>query len=317
VAFLEWSRDWKLEHEVVVTLPGLNYVHDFAASPNWLIAHMSPFVSMSNEALVSIIEGKSSPGESMRYYPELPSRIVLIERYPAAGAERRIVQLDTEPCHIYHYGHCHEDSAAGTLHFTAVCLGKKFTMEWQHKLWLSNAADEPGMLYDFKAGGLQPGGTPAMSRELADQCSCEFPCVHPYRHISSTADQVQPPRYTYLMAAADGKRVPFTTIVKHDALKTHRDSWHSHGVIGEPCFVPRLGRSSMTQGDEDDGWILAQVYDTAKHTTHFVVLDARHISAGPVCTLHLRHFIPYAFHGTFTPNVFVLPPASVSMHSKL
>lgn len=75
-------------------------------------------------------------------------------------------------------------------------------------------------------------------------------------------------------------------------------------------FVPRLGYSSCTEGEEDDGHVLVQLYIPENHTTEFVVLDAKQIHAGPLARIRLKHAIPYGFHGTFTPHVFI-PPARV------
>jgi len=118
------------------------------------------------------------------------------------------------------------------------------------------------------------------------------------------------------MAADRGVAVPYKDIVKHDAHGTARDVWHAPGVVGEPCFIPRLGRASVTEGAEDDGWVLVQMYDHVKCQTDYVILDAQKLGAGPVCTLHVGHHIPYAFHGTFTPNVFTHPPSKVSKPRK-
>jgi len=306
LSFLEWTQDWKLVHQVHVNTAGLNYAHDFLASPSWYVCHITPFVSMSDETLGQVLEGLTSPGESMRYYPERPCQIVLVERQPKGTP--RVILLPTEPCHIYHFGTCHESADGRTLSFSAVTLGERFTMEWQHKLWLSNSSEEPGILHNFK---VDLSGEPSLKRTVADPCSCEFPVIHPYRHVS-VGNASEAPRYTYLMAAADGLRAPYTAVVKHDARGLSRDVWNAPGVVGEPCFVPRLGRSSATSGAEDDGWIIVQVYDHNNHTTDFAILDAQRLKSGPVCLLHLGHHLPYAFHGTFTPNTFVHPPAKVS-----
>ena len=62
-------------------MAGINYAHDFLATPSWYICHITPFVDMSDEGIGQILQGNTSPGESMRYYPERPCQIVLIERY--------------------------------------------------------------------------------------------------------------------------------------------------------------------------------------------------------------------------------------------
>lgn len=62
-------------------------------------------------------------------------------------------------------------------------------------------------------------------------------------------------------------------------------------VVQEPTFVPRPNAAS-----EDDGWVLALVFDSVTMTSQLVILDARDITAGPVCVLRLPHHVP-ALHG--------------------
>lgn len=38
------------------------------------------------------------------------------------------------------------------------------------------------------------------------------------------------------------------------------------------------------------------------------LLDARDPQRGPLAILHLKHHVPYGFHGTFTPVVFFRDP---------
>lgn len=70
-------------------------------------------------------------------------------------------------------------------------------------------------------------------------------------------------------------------------------------ILGEPVFVPRPGLNR----EEDDGWVITQLYDCKRHETQFVVLDARNLGHGPVARAKLAHHTPYGFHGTFTPEV--------------
>ena len=96
--------------------------------------------------------------------------------------------------------------------------------------------------------------------------------------------------------------------LQHDVRGEVRQVWYSHGVVGEPVFVPRLGYHSRSEGEEDDGYVLVQLYVPETHTTEFIILDAQQIDAGPLARIKLKHAITYGFHGTFSPHVFV-PPA--------
>lgn len=57
--------------------------------------------------------------------------------------------------------------------------------------------------------------------------------------------------------------------------------------------MPRLGFASSEFGDEDDGWVVTQLYHPGIHRTEYVILDAKAIEAGPVCRLKLDFHIPY------------------------
>lgn len=93
--------------------------------------------------------------------------------------------------------------------------------------------------------------------------------------------------------------------MQYDCHGQNRQVWYSHGCVGEPVFVPRLGWRSWREGEEDDGFVLVQLYVPETHCTEFVVLDAQRLNQGPLARIKLRHHIPYGFHGTFTPEVFI------------
>ncbi len=68
---------------------------------------------------------------------------------------------------------------------------------------------------------------------------------------------------------------------------------------GEPLFVP-----SRPDGAEDAGFVIVQVFDSVVCRTDIVGLDARDVAARPLFTARLKHHVPFALHGTFTPKLF-------------
>lgn len=68
-------------------------------------------------------------------------------------------------------------------------------------------------------------------------------------------------------------------------------------VTSEPVFAPR-GAS------EGDGWLLAVAWRAASNTSELLVLDARHIDAGPIATVELPQRVPFGFHGNWVQEVF-------------
>jgi all-trans-8'-apo-beta-carotenal 15,15'-oxygenase len=106
-------------------------------------------------------------------------------------------------------------------------------------------------------------------------------------------------RYGYLAGQPDGHG-PFSSIIKVDQ-ERGTSAMHEFGtghVAGEPIFVPRSREAA-----EDDGWLLSVVYSTAEHRSRLVVLDARDVEREPLAVAHLRHHVPFGFHGTFTDRV--------------
>mmetsp|Transcript_40683 Transcript_40683/g.73304 ORF Transcript_40683/g.73304 Transcript_40683/m.73304 type:complete len:922 (+) Transcript_40683:90-2855(+) len=285
----EFDRAWKLQKEVYHEINGLNYCHDLAVTPSFYIVHQTPFVKVDLDAVQKILSNEETPGEQMKYHAELPCRLILI---PRDGGNPVLVDLP-EPCHVYHFGHAFERE--GLLEVDIVALGKRFTMQFQHELWLSNADEAPGLLYTVRVD-LASGR--CVSFRQADSCSCEFPAVHPHGHV--VGKEEPSPRYTYLMANDDGLSLPFTHVVKADRLGEGRQSYCFEGCsVGEPCFLPRA-----TSSNEDDGYIVVQVFEPRRHETSFAVLDAQHLSRGPICTLNLQAFLPNAFHGTWCETVY-------------
>ena len=51
-----------------------------------------------------------------------------------------------------------------------------------------------------------------LRRDQIDDCSCEFPSVHPYRHVGQHG--VAGSRFVYLMANDRGKNLPYQDVVK-------------------------------------------------------------------------------------------------------
>ncbi|MGD8580193.1 MAG: carotenoid oxygenase family protein, partial [Lysobacterales bacterium] len=62
----------------------------------------------------------------------------------------------------------------------------------------------------------------------------------------------------------------------------------------EPGFAPRVGAA-----EEDDGYLVTFVTDMIEDRSECVLLDARHIEAGPVCRILLPHRISSGTHATW------------------
>lgn len=133
-----------------------------------------------------------------------------------------------------------------------------------------------------------------LTRKTLLQALGEFPTVHPLRHVGTNL------RYTYFMATQKDA-LPFYQIVKLDRLGAPKIYSEEGYMLGEPLFCPRLGMRSSTEGEEDDGWVIAQRRAVDKSSS-VVLLDARTMELQCVISLPLP--VPMGFHGTWLPDVF-------------
>jgi all-trans-8'-apo-beta-carotenal 15,15'-oxygenase len=306
IQFTEFDRSWNAVRTSTASINGLNYAHDLLMTPHFYIVHMTPFVKLGKEEIKEVLTGKKLPGEQMKYFPENPSRMVLIERNlnKSINENPKIIQLDVNPFHIYHFGLCREIEKNGELEilFNACCLPKEFNMEWKDKIFLSNTNDAPGVMSNFKITIGKENKIVEWNSKCLENVSCEFPTTHPFRHC--THDSNVETRYTYLMAAKPGVAIPFNHVIKHDMKNDTIVYWEAEGIVGEPIFAPKLGYASSKYGDEDDGYLIFQHFLPDVQRVEFCILDAKKIENGPICRLKCPYFIPYGFHGTWSPEIY-------------
>eukprot|EP00889_Picochlorum_renovo_P006122 jgi/Picre1/33152/NNA_008477.t1 len=70
----------------------------------------------------------------------------------------------------------------------------------------------------------------------------------------------------------------------------------------EPHFIPK---TTTTEDDTDEGWVIAQYFDSNTTQSGFFIFDAAHIPRGPIAKVYCnRGPLPSALHGCWTPARF-------------
>jgi carotenoid cleavage dioxygenase len=103
-------------------------------------------------------------------------------------------------------------------------------------------------------------------------------------------------RFAYLQAIPHEIPATFDALLKVDIHtgKTERYDY-GPGVYGsEAPFAARPGAT-----EEDDGYLMTFVTDTADWSSRCLVFDAKCISDGPVATVHIPFRVPAGFHATW------------------
>ncbi|HTR60502.1 MAG TPA: carotenoid oxygenase family protein [Candidatus Binataceae bacterium] len=68
-------------------------------------------------------------------------------------------------------------------------------------------------------------------------------------------------------------------------------------AVAEPVFVAR-----SADAKEGEGYLLTNIYDEDRNTSHLAIFDAEEIGRGPIARAHLDHRVPVGFHGNWRPD---------------
>jgi len=261
-----------------VVLPRRTYVHDFFATPHYLVFGLNAVVLRPLKAAL----GLEPLIRALKWRPEIGNLAFVV---PKNGDDPFTVEAPTAWCihtiNAYEVGH------------EIICDFVGF--------------DDPGYLLDedgaFSAimeGRVRtdsPAGTLArwridtrtttLTADTSDTTSDGLPHAEPLRHG-------QPYACAYLAAARPGQWWP-SGIARVDVETGERDHYEGRTtqVFGEPLFVPRQG------GATDEGWVLVESSDGAEGIATLNLFDANSIAAGPIAEARLRHAMPTSFHGAW------------------
>lgn len=298
----QFDRAFRLLRRSAFALDRFAFLHDVAITPRFAIFIHNP---VRYDALPYAL-GLQSAAQGLASQPGRPSSIIVLPRHPGAGAPRT---FRAPGGFVWHHANAFEDG--DELVIDSVWYDSYVGIDPQTDFRRINfAALPPGKLartmLNLRSGAVQ--------RRIFDQRACEFPVLHPAR-------VGRPYRYVYLAAAdAPEGNGPLQAIWKLDLESGAQELWSAapRGFVSEPIFVPRPRSAAVANavspdsGDpasnsapaEDDGWLLALVYDASRHESDLVILDARRPAEGPLARLRLGHHIPHGLHGAFTSRAY-------------
>ncbi|MGF1460022.1 MAG: carotenoid oxygenase family protein [Leptolyngbyaceae cyanobacterium] len=264
------------------TVPGFAFIHDFVITSHYAIFFQNP-VSFNP---FPFLMGLKGAGECVQFDPKAKTNIILIPR----GGNRPAQSFEAPAGFVFHHANAFEQEGKvmidSVVYQDFPALDEGLTYED-----VDFATVPAGQLWRFEVD--LDTETVAHNR-LIDR-SCEFPNLHP--------DRVgQPYRYLYIGAThVSVGNAPLQALLKRDLHTGEEQLWSvaPQGFMGEPVFVPRPDGQS-----EDDGWVLALIYDAGRRCSDLVILAAHDIEAGPVARLKLKHHVPYGLHGNFVSNYF-------------
>ncbi|MGF1478803.1 MAG: carotenoid oxygenase family protein [Cyanophyceae cyanobacterium] len=280
----EFNPQGELLRQHSHSIPGFAFLHDFAITPHYCVFFQNPVTFNP----LPFVFGLRGAGECIKFHASKPTRIVVIPRTPPY---KEVKTFETQAGFVFHHVNAFEEG--NKLNVDSICYQSFPEVEpGSNYKDVNFEALDPGQVWRFT---IDLGGNTVQSRPIEKRC-CEFPAVHP--------DKIgRPYRYLFIGAAHQATgNAPLQAILKLDYKTQQRQLWSfaPSGFISEPVFVPKSDAQT-----EDEGWVLAVVYDARHHRSDVVVLDGQDLTQGPIATAHLKHHIPYGLHGSWTPECFI------------
>lgn len=253
------------------------YLHSFAMSERYLVFVLTPYRMREGGEFF----------ERMQFAPDLPCRVAVVPK-DALDQPR---WFDVDFGMVYHFADAFE-------------RGNEIVVRAVRH---SDIADARSPMAAAMRGEIAPHGTPADLAELHIDLG-----KGRVRWVATGIEGIEFPTFDPDATSLRGSRIyapirvkptvaPYSNaIASIDTMRGRRDV-HSYGdsvLAEEHLFVPNPGRHRAGQG-----WLLGTVLDHRKGRSGLAVLDAEHVSDGPLAIAWLPYTFPLGFHGTFSSRV--------------
>ncbi len=261
-----------------VSMPRDCYIHDFFATEHFTIIdlhaiELNPF---------PMLAGLYSFTDCLKWSPALGNQIIVIPR----DSGQPVKFFPAPARFMWHSFNAWEKGSEIIADFIAYDAPDHFIgKDPQMKAIMQGRCTRTyhsGMAYRYIIN-LQRG---TLREELITDGNIEFPIIHP--KLGGLACQ-----FGYATFGAPGQF--FHSGITRIDLNTGVQEQYDFGEkvhVGEAIFVPE-GMS------ENRGFLLSMALNGDTGKSFLAILDAAHVSAGPLALIHLRHHTPFSFHGTW------------------
>jgi all-trans-8'-apo-beta-carotenal 15,15'-oxygenase len=256
-----------------VSIPGPVMNHDFIITDRWLVFCLNPL----RLRLLRFLSGRAAFGDALEYRSQDATTIVLLPRHGGVPA-----RVEAPAWFQFHFAAAFDDGDDVVIDLSR--YDSYDDIGPYLKDYRAGAIGRPPTLWRYR---ISPQARRAEGHRLSPQ-GVEFPQVDGrlvtggYRRVYGVF--------------TDSQRGLAGQIGRIDLAAGETDAWDpgAGSLPSEPIFVPRADSAA-----ERDGWLVALVYNSERRMSDAVVLDARDLAAGPVCTAHLPVSTGITFHGAW------------------
>ncbi len=259
-------------------LPGPTLIHDFIATENHLIFFVPPL----RLRVARMFLGLGGFSDNLAWRPELGTEVLVVP----IDDPGRPIRFTAEPFFTWHYANAFERGRELVVNY--VRYPDFASNRWIGEMFRGQKSSGGSADGTFHRAVIDVNARRLTSEERWSR-PCEFPRVAPAALATSN-------RFAYVAAhsaGSDGRGLQDAIArIEIDTGRVSEYVLEPGRYTAEPVFVPRPGA-----GAEDDGYLLALVYDATDHTSACTILDARDLEAGPLARAQFDHHIPPRFHG--------------------
>ncbi|MDM0109732.1 carotenoid oxygenase family protein [Variovorax sp. J22R24] len=199
---------------------------------------------------------------------------------PRNGDIDRLIWFDAPSCYVFHIVNAYEAQS-----------GEVIVDVVRHPRMFERDRQGPNEGTPVLARWTLDRASGRLSERVLDDHGGEFPRID---------DRLGGQDYQFAYTAHWwGDRVSSGPVYKHD-VRSGRTEVHDFGAGHaslEPVFVPRSGAT-----DEDDGYVLAYVFNAERNASDVVVLSAQDFAGPPLAVVELPVRVPFGFHGEWVPD---------------
>ena len=268
----------------------IGYVHDFIATPDYLIFFIPP-LHLPNKKIIDLTLG-DAVYPLMEWRKELGTEVIIVP----IDNPKRLIRFKTDPFFAIHFANAYQEKGVLVVDYMHSDSTILYDVIGQSHFGLSNQR----ILSKYaKVAGSEIGLMKRAHINLADKSisfetlwneTCEFPKINP-------SFQGSKHQYVYFLQMPEKTRAHssfFHQIVKLNLATGQSDFLtlgHEQFPL-EPVFIKK-----QSSKEEDEGYLLSMVYDGINDLSYLAIIDAQNIQDGPVAKIHFGQPLPISFHG--------------------